>query len=99
MPCRARAFSLWSLPQYTASLCGLRGEAMMGELFLIAGVDEAGRGPLAGPVSAAAVFLDPARPIEGLADSMLLTAQRREALEIEIKKKALAKTKTHAEVE
>ncbi len=47
---------------------------------LIAGVDEAGRGPLAGPVYAAAVILDPARPIAGLADSKTLTAQRREEL-------------------
>ena len=47
---------------------------------LIAGVDEAGRGPLAGPVVAAAVILDPARPIEGLDDSKKLTARRRELL-------------------
>jgi ribonuclease HII len=47
---------------------------------LTAGVDEAGRGPLAGPVVAAAVILDPARPIEGLADSKQLSAARRAAL-------------------
>ncbi|MEE2567482.1 ribonuclease HII [Hyphobacterium marinum] len=47
---------------------------------IIAGIDEAGRGPLAGPVVAAAVILDPARPIEGLADSKKLSAKRREAL-------------------
>ena len=47
---------------------------------LIAGVDEAGRGPLAGPVYAAAVILDPARPIVGLRDSKLLSAARRECL-------------------
>ncbi|MDX2219503.1 MAG: ribonuclease HII [Burkholderiales bacterium] len=46
----------------------------------LAGVDEAGRGPLAGAVFAAAVILDPARPIAGLADSKQLTARRREAL-------------------
>lgn len=57
---------------------------------LVAGVDEAGRGPLAGPVAAAAVILDPARPIEGLADSKKLTAQRREALAGEIRQHALA---------
>lgn len=57
---------------------------------LIAGVDEAGRGPLAGPVSAAAVILDPDRPIPGLADSKRLTPRRREQLEIEIQDKALA---------
>src|ERR1700679_1287049 len=47
---------------------------------LIAGVDEAGRGPLAGPVYAAAVILDPARPIDGLKDSKKLSARRREVL-------------------
>ena len=46
----------------------------------VAGVDEAGRGPLAGPVVVAAVILDPARPIDGLADSKQLTAKRREVL-------------------
>ena len=46
----------------------------------IAGVDEVGRGPLAGPVTAAAVILDPARLPQGLADSKVLTAARREAL-------------------
>ena len=56
----------------------------------MAGVDEAGRGPLAGPVTAAAVMLDPARPIAGLADSKRLTAARREALEPEIQARALA---------
>jgi ribonuclease HII len=45
-----------------------------------AGIDEAGRGPLAGPVVAAAVILDPARPVDGLADSKALSAARREAL-------------------
>src|SRR3569832_1945902 len=72
---------------------------MMGEIILLAGVDEAGRGPRACPVTAAAVILDPARPIEGLADSTLLTVLRREALEIEIKEKALAWAVAHAEVE
>jgi ribonuclease HII len=47
---------------------------------LVAGVDEAGRGPLAGPVVAAAVILDPQRPIPGLADSKKLSARRREIL-------------------
>jgi len=46
----------------------------------VCGVDEAGRGPLAGPVFAAAVILDPGRPIEGLRDSKLLSASRREFL-------------------
>jgi ribonuclease HII len=56
---------------------------------LVAGVDEAGRGPLAGPVVAAAVILDELKPIKGLADSKLLTARRREALAEEILAKAL----------
>lgn len=57
---------------------------------LIAGVDEAGRGPLCGPVVAAAVILDPARPIDGLADSKKLSPARREKLALEIKTHALA---------
>lgn len=56
----------------------------------IAGVDEAGRGPLVGSVVAAAVILDPNRPIEGLNDSKKLTEKKREQLFIEIKEKALA---------
>jgi ribonuclease HII len=57
---------------------------------LIAGIDEAGRGPLAGPVVAAAVILDPARPIVGLRDSKLLSAPRREQLAAVIRDSALA---------
>jgi ribonuclease HII len=57
---------------------------------IICGVDEAGRGPLAGPVFAAAVILDPAKPIEGLRDSKKLTETRRDALAHEIKAHALA---------
>lgn len=57
---------------------------------LIAGVDEAGRGPLAGPVVAAAVILDPGRPIPGLADSKKLSAGRREQLAAQIRQHALA---------
>jgi ribonuclease HII len=56
----------------------------------IAGVDEAGRGPLAGPVVAAAVILDPSSPIEGLADSKKLTARRREQLAEQILARAVA---------
>ncbi|MEZ5499198.1 MAG: ribonuclease HII [Steroidobacteraceae bacterium] len=56
---------------------------------LIAGVDEAGRGPLAGPVVAAAVILDPARPIAGLADSKTLSAPARTQLAREIRDRAL----------
>ena len=57
---------------------------------LICGVDEAGRGPLAGPVFAAAVILDPNTPLMGLRDSKKLTAQRREELAILIKRDALS---------
>ncbi|AXQ22060.1 ribonuclease HII [Acinetobacter wuhouensis] len=57
---------------------------------LIAGVDEAGRGPLVGSVVAAAVILDPNNPIEGLNDSKKLTEKKREKLFVEIKEKALA---------
>src|ERR1700733_1197971 len=57
---------------------------------LIAGVDEAGRGPLAGPVIAAAVILHPNYPITGLADSKQLSAKQRERLFQEIRRSALA---------
>ena len=57
---------------------------------IICGVDEAGRGPLAGPVFAAAVILDPARPIPGLRDSKKLSAARRDALAVLIRRDALA---------
>jgi ribonuclease HII len=57
---------------------------------LICGVDEAGRGPWAGPVSAAAVILNPRRVPKGIDDSKVLTAARREELEVEIKARAVA---------
>ncbi|WP_310567769.1 ribonuclease HII [Hydrogenophaga sp.] len=66
---------------------------------LIAGVDEAGRGPLAGPVVAAAVILDDLKPIKGLADSKQLTAKRREKLYDEIRAKALCCSIAEASVE
>ena len=66
---------------------------------LVCGVDEAGRGPLAGPVVAAAVILDPRRPIEGLNDSKKLSAKRREQLAGEIRLKALAWAVARASVE
>ncbi|WP_438971352.1 ribonuclease HII [Methylophaga sp.] len=62
----------------------------MTDSILVAGVDEVGRGPLAGPVVTAAVILDPNNPIEGLADSKTLTEKRRELLVPLIKQHALA---------
>ena len=66
---------------------------------LVAGVDEAGRGPLAGPVVAAAVILDELQPIAGLADSKALTVARRERLFDEIRAKALCCSIAEASVE
>ncbi|MFN3786397.1 MAG: ribonuclease HII, partial [Thiothrix sp.] len=66
---------------------------------LIAGVDEVGRGPLAGAVVAAAVILDPRQPIAGLNDSKKLSARQRELLAVEIRAKALAWSLGRAEVE
>jgi len=69
---------------------------------LVAGADEAGRGPLVGSVVAAAVILDPNNPIEGLNDSKKLTEKKREKLFIEIKEKALAwaiAEATHQEID
>src|SRR3546814_14868049 len=68
-----------------ATLCGPRPASV-----LTGGLDEAGRGPLAGPVFAAAVILAPERPIAGLADSKALGAPRRDELAILIKERALA---------
>ncbi len=65
----------------------------------IAGVDEVGRGPLAGPVVAAAVILDSQKPILGLADSKKLSQAKREALSEEIKRNALAWSIARAEIE
>src|SRR5260221_9239330 len=66
---------------------------------LVCGVDEAGRGPLAGPVYAAAVILDPARRINGLADSKVLSPERREVLAERIKERATAWSVAFATVE
>jgi ribonuclease HII len=71
---------------------------MTGTIF-VAGVDEVGRGPQAGPVVAAAVILDPARPIVGLADSKKLSEKRREELAEIIKEQALSWALGRAEVE
>ena len=65
----------------------------------ICGIDEAGRGPLAGPVYAAAVILDPRFPIRGIADSKLLTPGKREAVAIQIRKRAVAWSIASASVE
>jgi ribonuclease HII len=80
---------------------------MSGDLFapelpasgLVCGVDEAGRGPLCGPVVAAAVILDPARPIDGLADSKKLTEAARERLAPLFRERALAWAIAEASVE
>jgi ribonuclease HII len=66
---------------------------------LVCGVDEAGRGPLAGPVYAAAVILDPARRVNGLADSKVLDPGRRELLAARIKERAIAWSVAFATVE
>jgi ribonuclease HII len=66
---------------------------------LVCGVDEAGRGPIAGPVFAAAVLLDPLRPVHGLRDSKLLSAARRETLACSIRDAALAWAVASASVE
>lgn len=65
-------------------------DALLRQYAVVAGVDEAGRGPLAGPVFAAAVILDPAKPISALMDSKKLTAKRRDELALQIKEQALA---------
>lgn len=66
---------------------------------LVCGIDEAGRGPLAGNVVAAAVILDPARPIPGLNDSKKLSARKREALAVQIREQAIAWAVGEASVE
>lgn len=70
----------------------------MRSTLLVAGIDEAGRGPLAGPVVAAAVILDPRRPIKGVRDSKLLTPQRREELAAQIRARAIAWSTGSADV-
>jgi ribonuclease HII len=70
----------------------------MAEVLLVCGVDEAGRGPLAGPVSAAAVILDPDRPIAGLADSKKLSERQRDRLAVIIRERALAWAVAYADV-
>ena len=69
------------------------------ETVVVAGVDEAGRGPLAGSVVAAAVILDRSRPIDGLTDSKKLSEKKRALLESEIRQKALVWSIAEASVE
>jgi ribonuclease HII len=69
------------------------------QTLVVCGVDEAGRGPLAGPVYAGAVILDPARRVNGLADSKVLTPERREVLAARIKERAVAWSVAFATVE
>lgn len=71
----------------------------MHDIVYVCGVDEAGRGPLAGPVSAAAVILDPAFPIAGLTDSKKLSERQRDRLAAIIRERALAWSVAYAEVE
>jgi ribonuclease HII len=71
----------------------------MADTILVCGVDEAGRGPLAGPVSAAAVILDPDQPIAGLADSKKLSEAQRDRLAPQIRERALAWAVAYAEVD
>lgn len=89
-PARTRATTPFSRRKgYVATTRGL----------LVAGVDEAGRGPLAGPLAVAAVILDPSRPIRGLDDSKKLTEAKREALYARIVDRALAWCVVMIEVE
>jgi ribonuclease HII len=74
-----------------------RGKASLE--YLIAGVDEAGRGPLAGPVVAAAVILDPRRRLRGIRDSKVMEAEEREEMAIRIRRYALAWSVAWADVE
>lgn len=67
--------------------------------FLVCGVDEAGRGPLAGPVCAAAVILDLSRPISGLTDSKKLSVRQRDRLAVMIRERSLAWAVAYAEVD
>lgn len=71
----------------------------MTSLLLICGIDEAGRGPWAGPVTAACVILDPNKPIDGLADSKKLSEKRRDSLAIKIRENARYWSIAHASVQ
>ncbi len=73
--------------------------SFLNNIKLLAGVDEVGRGPLAGPVVAAAVILDPENPIKGLNDSKKISQKKRELISLEIKSSALGWSLGRAEVE
>ena len=75
----------------------MQSRFVFGDTWPLAGVDEAGRGPLAGPVVAGAVILDPDDPIAGLADSKILSASRRSELADEILRRSLAWSVTWAD--
>ena len=81
------------------SQAALFAEASAASVALVAGCDEVGRGPWAGPVVAAAVVLDPAHPIAGLADSKALSARRREALDAQIRAHSLGWSIAESSVE
>jgi ribonuclease HII len=87
------------VPRPVSALFDEELQALLSSDVLVAGVDEAGRGPWVGPVVAAAVILDPARPIEGLADSKKLTEKKRDQLELEIKARALSYCVQEASIE
>jgi len=87
------------LPEPPRTRAGLRGRRVLHVPALVAGVDEAGRGPLAGPVVAAAVILDELQPLRGLADSKTLTPARRARLFDEVCAKALCVSIAEASVE
>lgn len=78
------------LPRHASTILAQVNGQFSPTSFLVAGVDEAGRGPLAGPLAVAAVILDPRRPIAGLDDSKKLCARKREALYPQIIERALA---------
>lgn len=83
----------------TKPLSRRRGDDMLDPSKLVCGIDEAGRGPWAGPVVAAAVILDPRRPIAGLADSKTLSPRQREAVFVDIVDHSLAYAAGIASVE
>ena len=78
------------LKEKYAAMSEYEQQAKARGISLIAGMDEAGRGPLAGPVVAAAVILDPENPVYGVDDSKKLSPKKRAALKTEIEEKAIS---------